>query len=546
MPLLTIPKKLFEREIGKLNEAMQDRIAMFGTPVEAIDDEKVDIEIFPNRPDLLSYQNYKNAFQAFQGKNTGLKEIKTNKPEKNYSVTIDRSLDKVRPYTVCAIVKGLKFDDEKIKEIIDIQEKLHLSLGRKRKKAAIGIYPLEKIELPIKFEARRPEDIKFIPLESEREMNGRQILSHHPAGREYGFLLEGLDKYPVFVDANNEILSMPPIINSHKTGKIDENTKEIFIECSGFDLNTLNKILNIIVVSLYSMGGKIYQMNLKYSDKTLITPNLEPEKMKFDLEKCNKLLGLTLNEKQAEELLKKMGLNYKSKTAYAPAWRTDILHEVDLYEEIAIAYGYDKLIPEIPQIATIGEIDHKETLKKKIAEILSGLGLLETLSYHLTTKQDQIKNTGLNISEITEIKNSKTEYTILRQDLSHYMLKIFSENVDVEYPQEIFQIGKVFHKLEEKENLSIALAPGNFTKVKQILDYLSKMIDIQLEFKNPKDNSIYYIEGRSADIFYKSKIVGNIGEIHPRLLKNFKIKMPVALLEINLDDILKDLEGKKN
>lgn len=541
MTILTIPRKQFEKEIGKLNEQMQEKIAMFGTPIEAINEEKVDIEIFPNRPDLLSYQNYKNAFFSFQGKNTGLRNIKVNKPEKDFQVIIDKSLEKIRPYTACAIVKGLNFDNEKIKEIIDIQEKLHLTLGRKRRKAAIGIYPLEKISLPIKFEARKPEEIKFIPLEIGREMNGRQILNQHPSGREYGFLLEGLEKYSVFVDSNNEILSMPPIINSEKTGKINEGTKDIFIECSGFDFIILNKILNIIIVSLESMGGKIYQMNLKYSNKTIVTPDLEPEKMKFNLEKCNKLLGLQLNEKQVQELLNKMGYNYKSKLVDIPAWRTDILHEVDLFEDIAIAYGYDKFIPEIPQISTIGQADKKEIIKGKMAEILSGLELLETSSYHLTTKQDQIRNTGLSIKEIIEVKNSKTEYTLLRHDLAHYMLKILSENVDVEYPQEIFQIGRVFHGLEEKDNLSIALSPGNFTKARQILDYLSKMLDIQIEIKNPQDNSVYYIEGRSADILYNKKIIGNIGEINPKILKNFKIKMPVTLFEININDILNDI-----
>ena len=128
---------------------------------------------------------------------------------------------------------------------------------------------MEKIKLPIKFEAKKPEDIKFIPLEASKEMNGRQILSQHPTGREYGFLLENYGLYPVFTDANNEVLSMPPIINSHKTGKISNETKEVFIECSGFDFNILKKILNIVAYSLAEMGGKIYSMNLKYGNKTV-------------------------------------------------------------------------------------------------------------------------------------------------------------------------------------------------------------------------------------------------------------------------------------
>ena len=541
MTILIIPRKQFEKDVGKLNEKMQEQIAMFGTPIEALTDDELQIEIFPNRPDLLSYQNYKHAFLAFLGKNTGLKKIEINKPEKDYKVIIDKSIEKVRPYTACAIVKNLNFNDEKIKEIIDIQEKLHITLGRKRKKGAIGIYPLEKIKLPITFKALAPEEIKFQPLEFPRVINGRQILSQHPAGREYGFLLDSYEKYPVFVDADNEILSMPPIINSHKTGKINCETKDIFIECSGFDLEVLKKILNIIVLSLDSMGGQVYQMNLQYGSKIITTPDFEPEKIKLSLEHANKLLGLELNEKRAKEFLERMGYDYVGGNALAPAWRADILHEVDLIEDIAIAYGYDKFIPEIPKVATIGEISKTEMIKSKISEILVGLNLLETSSYHLTTKEAQIKNMLSQDKEFIELLNSKTEYNILRKDLAHYALKIFSENIDVEYPQEIFQIGRVFHGLEERNNLVVALAPGNFTKLKQILEYLFRMLNLEFKIEHPKLIPAHFIEGRLGEVKFNNSTIGYLGEVHPRVLKNFKIKMPVALFEIELEDVLKTL-----
>ncbi|MBI2628975.1 phenylalanine--tRNA ligase subunit beta [Candidatus Pacearchaeota archaeon] len=549
MAILSISRKQFEKDIGKLDEKMENKVAMFGTPIEAITNENIDVEIFPNRPDLLSYGNFKNSFLAFLGKSgkTGLRKIKIEpyNPKKNYEVIIDKSVEKVRPYTACAIVKNLKFDDNKIKEIIDIQEKLHATLGRKRKKAAIGIYPLEEIKLPICYKAIDPDRIKFQPLEFPREITGRQILSQHPAGREYGFLLENYDMYPVFIDASNEVLSMPPIINSHKTGKITRETKEVFVECSGFDLNILKKLLNIIIFSLAEIGGKVYSMNLKYGNKNIATPDLTPESMKISLDNVNKLLGLNLKENDIKKCLEKMGYEYKNKSVLIPAYRTDILHEVDLIEDIAIAYGYENFMPKIPQISTIGEQDKKEVIKKKIAEILTGLGLLETSSYHLTTIDDQIKKTELKETNAVEVMDSKTEYNILRNDLAHYMLKILSENVDVEYPQEIFQLGKIFHQesniIKEKEHLSIALAPGNFTKAKQIIDYLSKMLNIKFNIVNSSKIPGYFIDGRAAEITFNNKSIGHIGEIHPKILNNFKIKMPVALLEIDIEDVLREL-----
>jgi phenylalanyl-tRNA synthetase beta chain len=540
-----LSKKKFEREVGKLDEKMQDRISLFGTPIEKITDNEVELEIFPNRPDMLSYEGFKRAFLAFLDKKTGLKTYKLNKPEKNYKVTIESSLKNIRPYTVCAIVKGLKFDDEKIKELVEIQEKLHLTLGRKRKKVAIGIYPLEKIKLPITFKALEPDKIKFIPLESDKEMSGLQILQKHPTGREYASLLAGKEKFPIFVDSNNNILSMPPIINSQLTGKITNDTKEVFVECSGFDYPTLKKCLNIIVTILADMEGEIYQMEILHEHRGTkeISPNLETEKMKISIENTNKLLGLELNEKQIKKLLERMGYDYNNKTVEIPAWRVDVLHEVDLIEDIAIAYGYENFVPEIPKISTIGEENPKEIIKRKISEILSGVSLLETSSFHLTMKENQFSKMG-NQSEEGKailIKESKTDYNLLRNDLSHYMLKIFSENVDSEYPQRIFELGKVFtqekEEIKEKENLSIAITPGNFTDLRQILEYLFRMLGKNVKIQEPQEFPLHFIEGRVAEILINDKKAGFIGEIHPKILKNWKLKMPVALLEISLDEV---------
>ncbi len=551
MAIININKKLFEKEIGKLSDNMQEKIAMFGTPIEKITPEELQIEVFPNRPDLLSYHGFKRAFLAYLGKKTGLKTYKINKPEKKYKVNIDSSLKDVRPYTACAIIKGLKLDDEKIKEIIEVQEKLHLTTGRKRKKAAIGIYPLDKISLPITFKALEPDKIKFIPLEMNKKLSGLEILQKHPAGKEYSHLLAGKIKFPVFIDSKKQILSMPPIINSQLTGKINPKTKDVFVECSGSDFKILEKCLNIIVAILAEMGGKIYQMKLKgikgKSTKT-ITPDLTPEEITIKRENAEKLLGIKLNEKEMGKLLEKMGFKYKNGKVKIPAWRTDILHEVDIIEDIAIAYGYNNFEPEIPKISTIGKESEKESIKRKIAEILSGLGLIEISNYHLTNKNNQfikmeIKKQNSNM----KLKESKTEYNLLRENLNHQAMKIFSENVDSEYPQKIFEIGKVFSKeksdINETEKLCCATSPGNFTEIKQILKYLFRMAGIEKNLKiiEPKEIEKHFIDGRTAEIIYNNTSIGFIGEIHPKILKNWKLKMPVAIFEIELEKIIEDL-----
>ncbi len=548
MSNIKFSKKLFEKEIGKLDEKMQDRISMFGTPLEGFNEEEMELEVFPNRPDMLSYQGFKRSFLAFLGKKTGLQKYKINSPEKNFKVIVDSSVKNIRPYTACAIVKGLKFDDNKIKELIDIQEKLHITLGRKRKKFAIGVYPLEKITLPITYKALEPDKVKFIPLEMDREMSGLQILQRHPTGRDYAHLLAGKEKFPIFEDASGNVLSMPPIINSQLTGKVTENTKDIFVECSGFNFNSLKKCLNILVSSLADMGGKIYQMEVVYKKKE-ITPDFSFDKNKISLENVNKLLGLKLNEKQIKQFLERMGHNYLKNTVESPAWRTDILHENDLIEDIAIAYGYENFIPEIPEISTIGEEDKKEAFKRKLSEILSGLNMLEVSNYHLTIKKDQFLKMGIpekQEKDFIEVEESKTEYTVLRKNLTHYLMKIFSENVDSEYPQRIFEIGKVFesknNEITEKENIAVAVTPGNFTDLKQILNYLFQMIEKEITLEEPENKEFpgHFIDGRVAKIILKGKIIGYLGEIHPKILRNWKMKMPVALMEICLDDVFEE------
>lgn len=541
MAIVKFSKKEFEKHI-RLTKQIEEKISMFGTPLESITKDEIIIEVFPNRPDLLSLEGYIRSFLAFLGKKPGLKQYILNKPLKNYEVRIHKSVSDVRPYTVCAIIKDLKFDDEKIKEVVDIQEKIHNTLGRNRKKIAIGIYPLEKITLPIRYEARKPQDINFMPLEATKEMTGIEILQKHPAGREYAYLLQGKKKFPIFIDADNEILSMPPIINSHKTGKITTQTKDIFIECSGFNLDILKKTLNILITMFADMQGTIYQMKLFYNKKNPeITPNLQPEKIKININNINKLLGLNIQEPEFKKLIEKMGYDYKNQNVLVPSWRTDILHEVDIAEDIAIAYGYENFKPEIPKISTIGQENRKEILKRNISQILAGMNMLEVSTHHLLTKQDLKK---ANQRSKIEVEKSKTDYNFLRQTLFPSIMKVLGDNIDSEYPQHIFEIGKVFQindkgkeetGIKESEHLIIAYGPSNFTEIKQILEYFEKMLNLKFNIEETAKQG--FIDGRTAKILINKKEVGILGEIHPTFLKNFHIKMPISILEINLEKI---------
>lgn len=537
MANIKFPRKEVEKHF-KLDEKTLDRIMMLGIPVESLTADEIEIQVLPNRPDLLSMHGFIRAVKAFMGKETGL--IKYKVTNSGYKLFVEKSLPKEWPYAVACIVKGLKFDDNKIKEIIDIQEKLGITLCRKRKKGGIGLYPLHKIAFPVRLKGIEPDKIKFQPLEMPQEMNGLQILQRHPTGREYAHLVEGWARFPVFVDNNNKIMSMPPIINSHDLGKIDENTTDVFIETTGPDFDTLKKAINIIVCALSDMGGKIYSIECIQQDgKKENIPDFTPEIMKIDINEVNKVTGLDLKEKDLEKLLPKMGYDYNKGKVSIPAYRTDILHEVDIIEDIAIAYGYENLVPEIPKVATIGEENRENLVNTKISDILAGLGFLEISTLHLV-KQNEIEKDN---KERIEVLDSKTEYKLLRPNLLIPGLRIFSENKDNEYPQKIFEIGKVFTLdkssetgIKEPLHLFIASSPGNFTEIKQTLDYLFKMLNKKFEIKEISNKNL--IEGRTGSILVNNKEIGSIGEVHPETLNNWGIKMPVALIEIDLTNIM--------
>lgn len=541
MTTITLNRKEIEKHIGKIDEKLQEKIVLAGIEIDSLNDEEISLDITPNRTDLLSTQGFVRYIRNYLGKGKlSDYKIKDSKCE----VIIEKSVKEVRPFTVCAIVKNLKLDKQRIKDIIDIQEKLHNTLGRKRKRMAMGVYPLEKIKFPIRFLAKKPSEIKFRPLEYPSEITGAQILRQHPTGRDYAKLLEGANLYPLFIDSNNKVLSMPPIINSHETGRIDETTKEIFVECSGSNKHYLEKSLNILVSALADMGADIYSVRLK--DKLdSISPNLDRQKMEFSIEDVNKTTGLELKEKDIELLLRKMDISLKREGkklfALIPPYRTDVLHWVDIAEEVAIAYGYENFIPEIPKIATIAEEDKTAIKKRAIGNILAGVGFIEASSLHLNTKEE-IKNMHYQFNNFIEVEDSKTEYNVLRIDLLTNLMKIFSENSDSQYPQKIFETGRTFELdtnketgIREKETLAIAICEEktDFTEIKKTLDYLFKMLGRTYEIEETENSN--FIPGRVGKILVNKKEIGIIGEIAPRCLKNWKIDFPVVAVEMMLD-----------
>ena len=543
MPTITINKNVFEKLVGKKLpiEKLKDRISMLGTDLESVSENEIIVEIFPNRPDMLSEQGFARAFSSFIGARTGLRKYIAHQSNNKLIV---KDLPPQWSYAVACTVKGLKLDHEKVREIIQLQEKLGTTLTRNRKKGGLGLYPLEKITFPISFTGRKPEDINFRPLESPKKINAKQILQQHKQGKEYGHIMEGWMTYPVFVDAKGIIMSMPPIINSHDVGRIDTSTKDVFIEGTGPDLRTLMISLSILATSLADMGGKIYSMDITYPHKKFRFPDFTPQKMKVDVPYINKLLGLQLKNNEVKKLLERMGFDYLNGNALVPAYRADIIHQSDLAEDIAIAYGYENFHSIIPNVATIAQEDKFEIFKSKISNLLVGLDLIETSTYNLTNKQFQCKKMNTEM-QLIELANSiSSDYDMLRGWILPSLMEILSSNKHHEYPQKIFTIGTIFKRndksetnIEENQRLAVSIASENtdYTEIRQILDYLFRSLNLKYEIIEAEHNS--FITGRLGRVIVNGKKIAYIGEINPVVLQNWELENPVTAFELNLTEL---------
>jgi len=239
---------------------LKERIPMIGVDMERIDDEKIIVEIFPNRPDLLSVEGFARALKGFLGVETGLVEYKVH--DSNVSVTADSSVNKIRSYIACAVVKNVKFTEDFLVSLMNLQEKLHVTHGRNRKKVAIGVHDFDKITSPITYKTVEPGEIKFTPFDSQEKMDLNEILLKHPKGTAYTHIFNGITDYPVILDKNGSVVSFPPIINGELT-RVTENTKNLFIEITGTDESAVNQALNIVVSAIADRGGDVYGVEVK-------------------------------------------------------------------------------------------------------------------------------------------------------------------------------------------------------------------------------------------------------------------------------------------
>ncbi len=547
MPSIEVSLKDLEKLVGKkldINK-LQDDLFNLKLELDRWEQDSMIIELEYDRPDLISTEGIARQMKGYYGIETGLKkyEFKDSKT----TVTMSKELDKYRPYAEYFIAKNVVLDDAAVKQLMQVQEKLHEVYGSNREKASIGVYDLDKTTSKFEYKAVKPEEIKFIPLESNELMNGREILSKHPKGIAFAHLLKGFDKYPLLLDDSGKVLSMPPIINSEDT-KVDENTKNLFVDVTGTDEKTVNMITVILATMLAERGAVIEKVKVVKGKEEKTTPVIIEKEMKLDSSYVEKVLGLKLTPKEIVNLLEKQRFKATAKgneiKVVVPCYRFDIMHPVDLVEEVSCAYGLNNMKPILPNVATVGERHKIEKISWKVRELMIGLGFQEVATFIMGNKEK------LNIMDekpIELLNPMSEEYNAIRQSLIPKLLEVLSNNTHHELPQKVFEAGDVVlftnrgeTKTDTKRHLAaLIISPSvGFTEAKSVLEALLRGFGIKPEYKEKTAKP--FLEGRTAEVFdsEKKRKIGVIGEIHPDILLKFGLENPVAGFEIEAEKLL--------
>ena len=541
MPVVELSYSRLQKLIGKVTKKqISDSLPFLGLDIESEDKDNVRIEYSPNRPDYSTDFGIALGMQGLLGVKKGAVKLKI-KNSKKYSIKVDSSISKIRPFVTGIVAKNGQIDDKTIKQLMAMQEDLHFGIGRKRKKSSIGIHDLDKISFPLSYTAEKRTH-KFIPLASDNEMTVSQILQETDVGKQYGFLLENSKDVPLIVDSNKNTVSLPPVINAAVT-TVTTKTKNLFVEITGINKEDAEDMLSVVATILQSAGFSLESVNITGAKNS--TPKLKERKISILPNLVNQILGLELSTSKIILSLKKSRLDaaLKGKTIICtiPPYRFDIFGEMDLVEEVALGYGINLLEPILSPSQTIGQTNPISSKLKSLGQIMIGLGYAEALNSSLSSKRILYDMTNRESEKIISVLDSKSmEHTILRDAIFPGLLENLSRNIHESYPQKLFETGTVFTigtPISEKINFACISAhkDASFTEIKSVLQSCLK-IGFSIGVSTKALDHPSFEKGRCASIVLNEKEIGIIGELSSKIKDEYKIRIPVVCFEMSLSD----------
>jgi len=564
MPKIEVSEKPFFNLVGKKlgKEELIDILCGAKAELDDWDEDKGILKIElndTNRPDLWSTAGLGRQIRILLGADIPEYNFFSSKEEhKNYGervIKVDKGLKNIRPYISAFAAKGKAIDESFLIDIIQSQEKICGNYGQRRKSIAMGVYRADLIRYPVQYRAADPENTCFIPLGLSQKLSLKQILEKHPKGVEFSWIVKHFPQFPFLEDAEKNVLSFPPIINSSTLGALEVGDSYLFIELTGTNIESLHLATSIIACDLADFGYEILPVKVEYPYDTpfgreIVTPYYFQKEISMDVTYASKLLGDKFSCEEAAASIKKAGSLVKVKgndiILTPPYYRNDFLHSVDVIEEIMIGKGMDNFKPKMPEDYTIGRLCPTETFSRRVREIMVGLGFQEMIYNYLGSRKDFIDKMRVDDTNFIHIQNPMTEnYAIVRKSIFPNLLSSESVSANAVYPHKIFEIGKVAF-INPKENyksetcnflaLLVANKTTDFNDVNSIVSAIFFYISKDYTLKEIKDKR--FIPGRTAQIYSNGNIAGIMGEFHPEVLLNWGIQIPCCGVEINLDILL--------
>ena len=538
MPVVKLNNEYLARLTRCDIKTIRDNLPMMGSEVEREAEDQTDVQYFPNRPDLYSAEGTARALRGYLGIEKGLVEY-TVKPS-GISFHVDEGLKNIRPYLGSAVIRNVNMDNAMIESLMGLQESLHWAVGRGRKKVAIGVHDLDKVEGPFTYLAAE-KSTSFVPLDYDREMTMDEILAEHPKGRAYAKIVQEFDKYPLIVDSKGRVCSFPPIINGELT-RVTENTHNILLDVTGIEPRAVSVAVNILCAAFIEMGASVETVTVDGVEG----PTLAPSKRRVSAAECTKLTGIPMTAAEMAALLEKMRfgcqvLDEDKVVVSIPCYRADIMHDCDIYEDAAIAYGYDKIAAELPPGFTVGKPHPVQVLYSEVRAAMTGQGYLENTPFTLTSEDVAYTkmNRPANPKALHVLHPISEDQTIIRTDILPMLMESLALNRSRELPQRIFACGDVVESLTTYPKTAGAVihTGADFSEIYAAVDSFCMMMSIPYEVKESDDPA--FIEGRRGMIVSGGKTIGVFGEISPAVLNAFGLEQPTAAFEIDLRDFVK-------
>ena len=570
MPKIEVNEKLFFNLLGKKYDydMLEDRL----TCGKAELDEKPDASLpedqrvikielnDTNRPDLWSTAGVARQLRVHGGGKASDYSTFMSSKDKivdygNRIVTVDPQLKDIRPYMIAFVISGKPIDEPMLLDITQTQEKLCWNFGRKRRTVSMGVYRSSMIQWPVHYKAVDPDNTSFVPLQFEQPMTCRQILTDHPKGKDYGWILKDAPLFPLLTDDKGEIMSMAPIINSATLGAVQVGDSDLLVEMTGSDMTSLLLSANIVACDFADAGYTILPCKVEHPydtgfGKDIVAPFYFQEPAVASLSEINRLLGSQLTPEQATAALEKMGNTVTvagdKVTVQIPPYRNDFLHEVDIIEDVMMGMELSSFPPEKPRDFTIGRLSPVTLFSRKAKSLMVGLGYQEMIFNYLGSKKDYIQKMNIEGEKVIEISNPMSEnYQFVRPSIIPSLLGAETGSGNAVYPHKIFEIGKIAFLCDEevtgtrtRQSIGFLTAAGdaNFNTAASEVATLLHFLDHQ--YTVTESNDPRFIPGRQANIMVKDKVVGIFGEVHPAVLENWAITVPCVAGELDIEELM--------